>query len=126
MEMRTSLGRALGRGSARNGLRHWRLQRLSAVALVPLMLWWVGAMVYLAGGGYGRAHAWLHTPVNAVLMLAALGALFVHAFLGIQVVIEDYIASERAKFAWLWLLKFALTLLALYGALAVLRVATGG
>jgi succinate dehydrogenase / fumarate reductase membrane anchor subunit len=126
MSLRTPLGRARGLGSAKEGLNHWWAQRFTAVILVPLLLWFAISVVGLVGAGYDTAAAWVARPLNAVLLLVMLGALFHHAQLGLQVVIEDYVHAEGPKLVTLVLVKVVILLLAVAAALAVLKLAVGG
>lgn len=126
MSFRTPMGRARGLGSARDGAGHWWAQRLTAIALVPLTLWFVASVVALAGASHAEVVAWLGAPVPAVLMILMIVATFHHAQLGLQVVIEDYIHSEGLKIAGIVLVKFAAAALGLVSVFAVLRIAFGG
>ncbi len=126
MSFRTPMGRARGLGSARDGAGHWWAQRLTAIALVPLTLWFVASVVSLAGAGHAEVAAWLGAPVPAVLTILLIVATFHHAQLGLQVVIEDYIHSEGLKIAGIVLVKFAAAALGLVSVFAVLRIAFGG
>jgi succinate dehydrogenase / fumarate reductase membrane anchor subunit len=121
--LRSGLGRVRGLGSAKEGVNHWWSQRITAVALVPLTLWFVASVVLLAGADHATVSAWIARPFNTVLLLCLLGATFWHASLGLQVVIEDYIHNERAKLAALLAAKAVLVIGALTGIVAVLRVA---
>ena len=125
MKMRSPLARVRGLGSAKEGLRHWRMQRLTAVALIPLSLWFVASIIACAHADYRSVVEWLSSPLAAVLMLALIWALFYHAKLGIQVVFEDYVHTEWLKFACLIALKFAVVLLGLASTIAVLKIAVG-
>jgi succinate dehydrogenase / fumarate reductase membrane anchor subunit len=112
-----------GLGSAKEGVNHWWAQRVTAIALVPLTLWFVASVVVLAGADHASVSAWIARPLNTVLLLSLLAATFWHAALGLQVVIEDYIHQERAKLVVLLAVKALLVLIGLSGMLAVLRVA---
>src|SRR4029077_16355347 len=92
--MRSPLGRAIGLGSAKEGVNHWWAQRVTALALVPLTLWFVIAVIGLIGADRQALGAWLHNPVAAMLMILLLVATFYHAALGLQVVIEDYVYRD--------------------------------
>ncbi|MCZ6509344.1 MAG: succinate dehydrogenase, hydrophobic membrane anchor protein, partial [Alphaproteobacteria bacterium] len=91
MSLRSPLGRARGLGSAKSGTQHWWAQRLTAIALVPLTIWFVIAMVAATGSDYTTARAFIGNPVTAVLLVLLIVATFHHAQLGLQVVIEDYV-----------------------------------
>jgi succinate dehydrogenase / fumarate reductase membrane anchor subunit len=124
--MRSPLGRALGLGSAKEGVEHWWMQRLTAVALVPLALWFVASLIALAGSDHVQVVEWLSAPLAAILMVLVIGAAFYHAALGLQVVIEDYVHGEGAKFAALVANKLICFALAVAGIFAVLKIAFGG
>jgi succinate dehydrogenase / fumarate reductase membrane anchor subunit len=124
--MRSPLGRAVGLGSAKEGVEHWWRQRLTAIALVPLALWFVVSLLAHVGGGYEQTLAWLGRPVPAILMIVLIAVTFYHAALGMQVVVEDYVHREWVKLGMLIALRFACVLLAVAGIFAVLRVAVGG
>ncbi len=96
---RTELARVRGLGAAKEGVHHWWMQRVSAIALVPLTLWFVIALVAHTGTDYAATRAWLGSPVIFGLMVLLIGATFYHAQLGLQVVIEDYVHSEGWKIA---------------------------
>lgn len=121
--LRSGLGRVRGLGAAKEGVTHWWAQRVTAMALVPLTLWFVASVVVLAGADHATVTAWIARPLNTVLLLCLVGATFWHASLGLQVVIEDYIHSEGRRVAVLLAAKAILLLGALSGLLAVLRVA---
>jgi succinate dehydrogenase / fumarate reductase, membrane anchor subunit len=124
--MRTPLGRAIGLGSAKEGVQHWWAQRVTAVALVPLALWFVSSIIALAGADRAVFAAWVGHPLPAVLLVLLLIATFYHGALGLQVVIEDYIPNEAARLGLIVLMKFAAFLLAGLGIFAVLKLAFAG
>ena len=126
MSFRTALGRARGLGSAKDGVGHWWGQRVSALALIPLCLWFAVSVLTLVHADYGTAQAWVHIPWVAVLLVLLLAAVFYHAYLGVQVVVEDYMQGEALKLASLLAIKFLCVLLAAGGIFAVLRIALGG
>jgi len=126
MSMRTPLSRVRGLGSAHEGVHHWWAQRLTAIANVPLMLWFVFSMAGHAGADYQEVAAWVASPTVAIALLLLIYATFYHAALGLQVVIEDYVHDKGAKFAALIGVKFALIALGVASAFAVLKVAFGG
>ena len=97
--LRSPLGRARGLGSARAGSKHWWAQRLTAIALVPLTLWFIWSMLRLLGAGRGDVQDWLASPVRLALLLALIVATFHHLQLGLRVVIEDYVHQDGLKLA---------------------------
>lgn len=125
MPLKTRLATVRGLGSAKNGTHHWWGQRVTAVALVPLTLWFVYSVITLSGAGYGTVAGWLAQPWNTVLMLLLIAATFHHLQLGLQVVIEDYIHTEFTKLATILFVKFASAVLAVACGYAVLKIALG-
>lgn len=126
MSFRTPLGRARGLGTARKGTGHWLAQRITAVALIPLSLWFVLSLMIYMRADYVTVSIWLRSPVVSVLLVLLVGTLYYHAYLGLQVVIEDYVHDEWLKVSALLLIKFICVLLAAAGIFAILRVAFGG
>ncbi|HWA44394.1 MAG TPA: succinate dehydrogenase, hydrophobic membrane anchor protein [Hypericibacter adhaerens] len=124
--LRSELGRVRGLGSAKEGVQHWWYQRLTALALIPLLIWLVAGLVAHAGIDRAGAVEWLGSPVTFGLMLLVLGAGFWHALLGLQVVVEDYIHHEAAKLTLLILVRFLCIVLALAAAIALFDIAFGG
>lgn len=90
------LARVVGKGSAKSGVHHWWMQRLTAIALIPLTIWFVGVMLGLTSGGAGISdfQEWMGDPWHAVLLLSWVVAMVYHGQLGIQVIIEDYIGHH--------------------------------
>lgn len=125
MSHHSPLGRARGLGSAKNGTGHWWAQRLTAIALVPLVLWFVISLIPLVGGGYNAAVNWVSSPFVAVLLIVTIIATFHHAQLGLQVVIEDYVHGEGSKLTAIILVRFTAVLLTVGGIFAVLKIAFG-
>ena|ERR1700722_1572475 len=120
--LRSPLGRAKGLGSARAGSKHWWAQRVTAVALVPLTLWFIWSMMRLTGASQADVADWLASPVRLALMLALIAATFHHLQLGLQVVIEDYVTQEGVKFAAVLAVKGLCILLGLICAISALAL----
>ena len=125
MSLRSPLGRVLGLGSAKSGSSHWIGQRVTAVALALLGLWFVASLLALGGLDHARVVEWLGAPLHS-----ALAVLFVltgawHAGLGLQVIVEDYVGARGTRVALLIVVRFALSVAAVAGVLAVLRIAFG-
>jgi len=123
--MRSPLARAIGLGSAKKGAGHWCAERVSAVALVPLTVWFAAEIIAHSGSDHPTFIAWLSAPLAATLMILLLIALFYHTALGLQVVIEDYVHSG-AKFVAVIALRLGCFALAAAGVMATLSVAFSG
>nr|HIL75747.1 succinate dehydrogenase, hydrophobic membrane anchor protein [Rhodospirillales bacterium] len=126
MALRSDLGRVRGLGSAKDGTSHWWTQRVTAVALVPLSIWFVFSVVNLVGVDKDGFKVWLNGPGSFVLMALFLIALFYHMQLGLQVVIEDYVHNERNKVISLVLNKLLAVFLVVSSITALMRIAFGG
>ena len=124
--LRTPLGRVRGLGAAKEGVHHWWTQRLTALALIPLAIWFVSSLVGLAGADYAEVVVWLRSPVVAITMVLLLGFTFHHAQAGLQVVIEDYVHDEGAKIALILAVKAVALIAAAAGIFAVLKIAFRG
>jgi len=121
--MRSQLGRVRGLGSAKAGVHHWKAQRIMAVGLVPLTVWFVISVLGHLGADQPAIAAWAGRPLNAALLLALVGITFHHMQLGLQVVWEDYIHEIRRREAAILATKGASLLLGLIAAVAVLKLA---
>jgi succinate dehydrogenase / fumarate reductase membrane anchor subunit len=125
MSLRTTLGQVRGLGSARDGTHHWWMQRVTAVALVPLTIWFAVGVIAHVGAEQSAVQAWMQSPLNAALMILFVAVAFYHGQLGMQVVIEDYVHGELVKLAGILAVKFAAALFGLTSVIAVLMLATG-
>ncbi len=123
MKFRTPLARVRGLGSAKSGTHHWWMQRLTAIALVPLSLWFVASLIVVVTADHSVVLEWLHSPLVAILCCALIVAIFYHGQLGLQVVVEDYIHSEWLKLVSIVVMKLASLLLATACLFAVLSIA---
>ena len=123
--MRSPLARAIGLGSAKEGVGPWCAERVSAVALIPLTLWFTSSIIAHTSSDYVTVIVWLRTPLVAILMILLLIALFYHTALGLQVVIEDYVHSAT-KFAAVIAVRLGCCALATAGVVAILRIALTG
>ena len=120
--MRSPLGRARGLGAAKAGAVHWWMQRLTSLALVPLTLWFLCAMVRMIGSTRDDVVYWMAGPLPIVLMIALVIATFHHMQAGLQVVIEDYVDNDWLRLGSLLLVKGLSLLLALACIISVLRL----
>jgi succinate dehydrogenase / fumarate reductase membrane anchor subunit len=125
MSMRTPLARVRGLGSAKSGAHHWWGQRLSAIALVPLLLWFMASLTTATTMEYATAVEWMRCPWNSTLLILMIGAMFYHAQLGLQVVFEDYISSHWLQVTSIIVVRFLAFLLAVVSIIAVLSIALG-
>jgi succinate dehydrogenase / fumarate reductase membrane anchor subunit len=123
MSIRTPLAHVRGLGTAKDGTHHWWVQRVTSVALVPLVLWFVISLLGVAQADYETFQHWLGNPYRAGLMVALLVAVFYHASLGMQVIYEDYVRPEGAKVVAVLITQFVLFLLGAISIVAVLKVA---
>ena len=125
MSLRSPLGRIVGLGSARAGYGHWFSQRVTAVAVAILGVWLLVAFARFGSLDYGTVSSWLAHPANAVLCGLFVLATAQHTWLGLEVVIEDYVGNRLARLLLLVAAKFLFIIAAAVGVLAILRVATG-
>ena len=121
MPLHPSLSEAKGPGSAKSGAGHWWMQRLTAIALVPLVLWFAFAIALLGNASYAAVLAWLQSPIVVVLLVLFIVATAYHTQLGLQVIIEDYVGGWL-KTASLVVVNFLCILLAVAGILALLKI----
>jgi succinate dehydrogenase / fumarate reductase membrane anchor subunit len=121
--VRSPLGRARGMGSAKHGVGHFIAQRVTAMALLLLLLWGLAAALALAHGDYGSAADWLRSPLNAALAVLLAFAAFWHMQLGMRTIIEDYFQKAGTKGALLVLNVFVSWLGGALTILAILKVA---
>ncbi|MAC12379.1 succinate dehydrogenase, hydrophobic membrane anchor protein [Novosphingopyxis sp. YJ-S2-01] len=122
----TELGRVRGLGSAKEGAHHWIGQRLTALANLLLLLWFVGSLLALPSLGYQTVATWLSSPLVAVPMILLVISTCWHLRLGLQVFIEDYAHEPSAKLPLLIILNFYAIAAAALGTFAVLKLAFTG
>jgi succinate dehydrogenase / fumarate reductase, membrane anchor subunit len=120
--MRSQLGRVRGLGAAKSGVEHWWVERLTAIALLPLTIWFVVSVLFLLGAPHVAMVHWVGRPVNTVLLLALVVMTFHHMQLGLQVVIDDYVRGP-ANLATTLLNKGAAVLLGLFAVVSILKMA---
>ena len=108
--------------SKSNGVVHWKLQRISAIAMIPLVIWFVSSLVFSLTNTYDQSVSWLQSPLNATGLVLLFGTLYFHAASGLQVVIEDYVHNEGLKIMSLILIKLLAVLLGVLSILCVLKI----
>ena len=111
---------------SKEGVAHWWAQRVTAIFLVPLLIWLVANIVYLFGADIKIVRMWIASPVNAVLLIIFALALFHHAQLGLQVVIEDYIHTSWLKDASIVLVRILAVILGLLTLVSILKISLAG
>jgi succinate dehydrogenase / fumarate reductase membrane anchor subunit len=125
MSLRSPLSRVLGLGSAKDGTAHWWAQRVTAVALVPLTLWFMFSLLTLPDFEYETVRTWLSVPITGFLALLLVGVLSYHSYLGTIVIIEDYVTSSGMKVLILMTLRFLYVLAGGAAMFAILRLVFG-
>ena len=125
MELRSHLSRARGFGSTNDGVNHWWKQRLTGIALVPLVLWFVMSAVHLVGVELAEFKEWVGSNANPVLLILLIFFLLYHGLLGLQVVIEDYIHREILKLTLIILAQFCVIIFGSYSIFAVMQLTFG-
>ncbi len=125
MSLRSPLGRVLGTGSAGHGSGQWWAQRVSAVALIPLALWFFCSLLALPALDFSAVQSWLALPWNGFLAALMVAVLAYHSYLGTIEVVEDYVHGNAMKLSLLLLLRFAHVLFGAASLYAILRVAFG-
>lgn len=124
--MRNPLSVARGLGSTHDGTHHWMQERITSIAGLPLMLWLVWSVTHFGVMDYASFTVWLEQPINAILMILSIVTIFYHAFLGIQVVVEDYVHGEGIKLAALIGMKFVFAAAATACIFSILKIAFSG
>ena len=121
--MQTPLAAVRGLGSAKSGLHHWWNQRMTAVAMVPLVIWMVSLCILMTGASYQDALVIASHPANATILILFIAVGFWHAILGLQVIIEDYVAAEGLRLVLIVVIRMFAIALAALSILSILRVA---
>ena len=122
MSLRTPLGRVLGLGTAKDGTSHWWGQRVSAIALLFLGIWFAWVLATASGFSHGEVVAAIARPLNNILLLLLSVTLAYHSYLGVQVVIEDYVHGPGRKIGLLIFSRFAHVLLAVAAVFSLLKI----
>ena len=122
MSLRSPLGKVLGLGTAKDGTSHWWGQRVSAIALLFLGLWFAFCLAMMSGFSHAETVSFIGRPINSILLLLLSATLAYHSYLGIQVVIEDYVHAPGIKVIALIMSRFAHVLLAAAAVFAVLKI----
>lgn len=124
--LRTPLSEVKGLGSAKEGTSHFWSQRLTAIALIPLVLWLTFSIAALPGMDYLSVREWLSSPFTAIMMVLFIMVAFYHSRLGLQTVIEDYVGGHAGRTVAIIGVTFAAVILAVVGVFSVLRITFAG
>ena len=125
-DMKTPLAKVHGLGSAKDGTHHWWMQRVTAVANIPLVIFMVVSFVGNAGKGHAEWVAWMQQPLVSVLVILFVANFCYHMRLGLQVIVEDYVHDSGTRVATMLSITFACVLIAALSIFSVLRIAFGG
>lgn len=125
-DLRTPLNKVRGLGSAKDGTEHFWRQRLTAVANVPLILFFIGILISLNGASYEEVRAALANPIVTLFLVAFLLSALIHMRLGMQVIIEDYVHGEGGKIILLMLNTFFTVAVGVASLFALMKIALGG
>lgn len=125
MSLRTPLSKVKGLGAAKEGASHWWNLRLSAIALIPLALWFTYSIALIAVADFATVSAWIGSPYTTVMMILAIIVGFYHGYLGLEEIILDYIPKESIKIAALIGVGLLAGLLATLGVVSVLKISLG-
>jgi succinate dehydrogenase / fumarate reductase membrane anchor subunit len=122
MKYETHFHKAQGLGSAKSGLHHWMGQRVSAIALIPLSIWFVGAFILLLTAPFEEAQKWLSSPWIVTLSILLTLVMFYHGYLGMQVILEDYVPHTSTRWTLILAIKFLSALMALLTIVSILKI----
>ena len=125
IELRSHLGRIRGLGSSNEGVNHWWSQRISGIALIPLIIWFLISAHHIFGSDLGEFKVWLGANANPVLLSLLIYASLYHGQMGLQVVIEDYIHLPFLKYALILFSKFTAIVFGGYSIFVIIRLSTG-
>ena len=123
--MQTHLGKVRGLGSAKSGAHHWWMQRVTAVALVPLMVWFISSFVALIGADHATVVEWMKNPFTTAFLVALVTTMFYHLQLGVQVIVEDYIHATGMKLFIMLSVKFLTIVMGLISVISILKISFG-
>jgi succinate dehydrogenase membrane anchor subunit len=123
--MRSALGKVRGMGSAKAGTHHWWMQRVTAIAMVPLVIWFVVSMAALASADHATLVAWIGNPLTTLLLVLFAFSTFYHMKLGLQVVVEDYVHVEGTKILTMLVINFFTLGVGLAAIIAILKISFG-
>ena len=126
-DLRSPLAKVKGLGADGHGsTEHFWVQRLTALGLIPLVIWLCISLAFLPEATYETVMAWLRSPFNAIMMIALVIVSLQHAHLGIQVIIEDYVSDHGKRLAGILVVKFLSYFLMIVGVYSIIKITLGG
>ena len=123
MSLNTPISKVRGLGSAKSGSEHWWIQKIAAVALIPLTIWFVASIVQMTQADYFTVKTWLASPISAILMLLYIVIGMYHLRLGLQEIVEDYVPQKGLKTFCSFSILFGCTLIAVACIFSILKIA---
>ena len=124
--LRSPLSVAKGHGSAKDGTHHFWVQRVTAIALIPLIIWFCLSLAMMPTATYATVVDWMQSPFNSVMLILSIFASFYHLALGLQVILEDYIANTNIRMFSILGMKLFCFFFAALGIFSVIKIAVGG
>ena len=125
-DLSSPLSKAKGLGASGDGSHHFWLQRITALALIPLTIWFCISIALLPQASYETVIAWVQTPFNAIMMLLLVIVSLQHAQLGMQVIIEDYVSNHSTRLIAIILVKFISYFMMAAGVYSIIKITLGG
>jgi succinate dehydrogenase / fumarate reductase membrane anchor subunit len=125
MSFKSPLNQVIGLGAAKDGVSHWWQQRVTAIALLPLGLWLAISLIRVDLTSYQALIAWIRNPMTAILLSLTVACLIYHSWLGVRVVVEDYVGGKGAKVVTLLLSSFGHAFLGAACLFSILKIAVG-
>lgn len=123
MNYRTPLGRVKGLGSSHSGSKEWLLQKVNSAILAVLFLWFAFSFAFLIKADYVKVLLWIDNPINTVLLITFITVGLLHAAMGVQTIIEDYVHQTAKRILYIYIVKTVLAILWLLMIIAILHVA---
>ncbi len=122
-KFQSPLGKARGLGSTGEGAHHWLMERVTSIAITPLVFWLIWSMIELRGKSYWEFTQWLTLPWNAALLIMFIIGVFWHSIMGLQVVIEDYISSHAKKLLLIIAVKIVFAFMGIASIVSIMKIA---
>ena len=125
-DLRSPLAKAKGLGASGSGSHHFWLQRMTALALIPIIMYLVFSIALIPEASYSAVIAWLQAPFNAIMMALLVVVSFQHAHLGLQVILEDYLSNHSTRLIAIIAVKFISYFMMAAGLYAIIKITLGG